>query len=76
MSGGGGKLPPTKYLVTFPGGYKTEDPGLNVDLYDPRAVNITHYDIPGPGERFDTFQRQKMLLLTLVDVAVWSGQQD
>ncbi|KAH6906685.1 cellulose-growth-specific protein [Coprinopsis sp. MPI-PUGE-AT-0042] len=48
VSGGGGKLPPAKYLVTFPGGYKTEDPGLNVDLYDPRAVNITHYEIPGP----------------------------
>ncbi|EFI27081.1 hypothetical protein CC1G_15210 [Coprinopsis cinerea okayama7 len=37
VRGGGGKLPPSRYLVKFPGGYKNDDPGLNVNLYDPEV---------------------------------------
>ena len=50
VTGGESRLPSASYLVTFPGGYKQEDPGLNVNLYDPGAVNITHYEVPGPRE--------------------------
>ncbi|THH12116.1 hypothetical protein EW146_g7807 [Bondarzewia mesenterica] len=46
---GGGSLEPTEVeLVTFPGGYGADDPGLTVDVYGNAALTQTTYIIPGP----------------------------
>ncbi|KAA1478682.1 glycoside hydrolase family 61 protein D [Dentipellis sp. KUC8613] len=46
---GGGTLAPTAAeLVTFPGAYGANDPGLIVDIYSNQAQTMTTYPIPGP----------------------------
>ncbi|KAF7984314.1 hypothetical protein HWV62_15297 [Athelia sp. TMB] len=42
VTGGGSKVPAT---VSFPGAYKSTDPGVTVDIYYPL---LTNYTIPGP----------------------------
>ncbi|TFK25259.1 cellulose-growth-specific protein [Coprinopsis marcescibilis] len=48
VTGGGGSLPPKRFLATLPGAYKPTDPGLTLDLYDPASWNIYNYTVPGP----------------------------
>ncbi|KFA69042.1 hypothetical protein S40285_05472 [Stachybotrys chlorohalonatus IBT 40285] len=50
VTGEGDKLPGEDYLVSFPGAYSLDEPGLAVagDLYSPRARETFNYTIPGP----------------------------
>ncbi|KAG8869319.1 Esterase/lipase/thioesterase, partial [Tulasnella sp. 332] len=46
---GGGTLAPTAAeLVSFPGAYSQNDPGINLDVYSAAAQTQTTYVIPGP----------------------------
>ncbi|KAJ3507512.1 hypothetical protein NLJ89_g6263 [Agrocybe chaxingu] len=49
VTGGGGKTPPANYLVSFPGGYGANDPGVRVDIYSQAAQTTTTYTVPGPA---------------------------
>ncbi|KAL0957121.1 hypothetical protein HGRIS_003214 [Hohenbuehelia grisea] len=48
ITGSGSRAPLASELTTFPGGYKSSDPGLSVDLYGQAAKTQTTYVIPGP----------------------------
>ncbi|KJA21525.1 lytic polysaccharide monooxygenase [Hypholoma sublateritium FD-334 SS-4] len=48
ITGGGSLAPTTAELVTFPGGYGVNDPGLTVDIYSNQAQTTYNYTIPGP----------------------------
>ncbi|KAF5336596.1 hypothetical protein D9611_006617 [Ephemerocybe angulata] len=48
ITNGGSLAPTADQLVTFPGGYKASDPGINIDLYGQAAKTQTTYVIPGP----------------------------
>ncbi|KAJ8508421.1 hypothetical protein ONZ45_g9306 [Pleurotus djamor] len=48
ITGGGSKAPSASELVSFPGGYKNTDPGINLNLYSNEAQTSTSYIIPGP----------------------------
>ncbi|PPQ80294.1 hypothetical protein CVT25_003691 [Psilocybe cyanescens] len=49
VTGGGGKTPSGNYLVSFPGGYGANDPGVNINIYTAAAQSQTTYQVPGPG---------------------------
>ncbi|KAF6749064.1 cellulose-growth-specific protein [Ephemerocybe angulata] len=46
---GKGRLPPSRYMVSFPGAYRPSDPGLLVNPFAPGGDEIMTYDIPGPA---------------------------
>ncbi|KAK7689673.1 Esterase/lipase/thioesterase [Cerrena zonata] len=48
ITGGGSKAPTADELVSFPGAYSDNDPGLTVNLYTNAAQTETTYVIPGP----------------------------
>lgn len=50
VTGDGTKLPSEEYLVSFPGAYSMDDPGLAVagDVYTQKARETFNYTIPGP----------------------------
>ncbi|PSS03715.1 hypothetical protein PHLCEN_2v3969 [Hermanssonia centrifuga] len=48
ITGGGSLAPTAAELVTFPGAYTNDDPGLNIDVYSNAAQTQTTYVIPGP----------------------------
>ncbi|KAJ7262090.1 glycosyl hydrolase family 61-domain-containing protein [Mycena rebaudengoi] len=48
ITGGGSLAPTAAQLVSFPGAYKSTDPGINCDLYSNAAKTQTTYVIPGP----------------------------
>ncbi|KAF7433663.1 Esterase/lipase/thioesterase [Pleurotus ostreatus] len=48
ITGGGNKAPSASELVSFPGAYKSTDPGINLNLYSNEAQTSTQYIIPGP----------------------------
>ncbi|KAF8648427.1 hypothetical protein AX16_006290 [Volvariella volvacea WC 439] len=49
VTGGGGKTPPSNYLVRFPGGYSASDPSININIYTAEASNTYTYKVPGPA---------------------------
>jgi hypothetical protein len=51
VTGDGTELPGEEYLVSFPGAYSLEDPGLALsgDLYSPKGHSTYNYTIPGPA---------------------------
>jgi hypothetical protein len=51
VTGDGNELPGEEYLVSFPGAYSLEDPGLAIsgDLYSPKGHSTYNYTIPGPA---------------------------
>ncbi|KAH8115370.1 glycosyl hydrolase family 61-domain-containing protein [Phellopilus nigrolimitatus] len=48
ITNGGSLAPTSTELVTFPGAYSNNDPGLNIDIYSNAAQSETTYVIPGP----------------------------
>ncbi|KAF9555146.1 cellulose-growth-specific protein [Agrocybe pediades] len=48
VTGSGNKTPSGSYLASFPGAYKQNDPGVNVNIYTQEAQTITTYKVPGP----------------------------
>ncbi|KDR68577.1 hypothetical protein GALMADRAFT_146231 [Galerina marginata CBS 339.88] len=48
VTGGGGKTPAANFLVSFPGGYGANDPGVNINIYSTEAQTQTTYVVPGP----------------------------
>jgi len=50
VSGDGDKLPGEEYLVSFPGAYSLDEPGLAIsgDLYSSKGHSTYNYTIPGP----------------------------
>ncbi|KAF7797709.1 hypothetical protein EIP86_008909 [Pleurotus ostreatoroseus] len=48
ITGGGSMAPTSAELVTFPGAYSNNDPGVNIDVYSNAAQTETTYVIPGP----------------------------
>lgn len=48
ITGGGSLAPTAAELVSFPGAYSNNDPGLNIDIYSNAAQTQTTYVIPGP----------------------------
>ncbi|OCH87433.1 cellulose-growth-specific protein [Obba rivulosa] len=48
ITGGGTLAPTAAELVTFPGAYSSDDPGLSIDVYTNQAMVMTNYTIPGP----------------------------
>ncbi|KAI0638640.1 cellulose-growth-specific protein [Trametes polyzona] len=48
ITGGGSRAPTADELVSFPGAYSNNDPGLTVNLYTQAAEAETSYVIPGP----------------------------
>jgi hypothetical protein len=51
VTGDGTELPGEEYLVSFPGAYSLEDPGLALsgDLYSQKGHSTYNYTIPGPA---------------------------
>jgi len=49
VTGGGGKTPSGTFLVSFPGAYGANDPGVNIDIYSTAAQTQTTYTVPGPA---------------------------
>jgi len=45
VTGSGTATPSGSYLTSFPGAYKSSDPGITIDIYSSTA---TSYTIPGP----------------------------
>jgi lytic cellulose monooxygenase (C1-hydroxylating) len=48
ITGGGSRAPTEDELVSFPGAYSNNDPGVNIDVYSNAAQSQTTYVIPGP----------------------------
>jgi hypothetical protein len=50
VTGDGDSLPDEEYMVSFPGAYSYDEPGLAVagDVYSPKARETHNYTIPGP----------------------------
>ncbi|KAG8905186.1 GMP synthase (glutamine-hydrolyzing) [Tulasnella sp. 403] len=48
VTGSGTAFPPDDYLVSIPGAWGANDPGVKVDIYSEAAKTITTYQIPGP----------------------------
>ncbi|KAM7188799.1 Glycoside hydrolase [Naviculisporaceae sp. PSN 640] len=50
VTGDGDKVPGEGYLVSFPGAYSMDEPGLAIsgDLYSPKGHSTYNYTIPGP----------------------------
>ncbi|KAI0722548.1 glycosyl hydrolase family 61-domain-containing protein [Earliella scabrosa] len=48
ITDGGSRAPTADELVSFPGAYKSTDPGLSVNLYTNEAAANSNYIIPGP----------------------------
>jgi lytic cellulose monooxygenase (C1-hydroxylating) len=48
ITGGGSLAPTSAELVSFPGAYSNNDPGVNIDIYSNAAQTETTYVIPGP----------------------------
>ncbi|EKM58977.1 glycoside hydrolase family 61 protein, partial [Phanerochaete carnosa HHB-10118-sp] len=48
ITGGGNLAPTAAELVSFPGAYSNNDPGINIDIYSNAAQTETTYVIPGP----------------------------
>ncbi|TFY61342.1 hypothetical protein EVG20_g7099 [Dentipellis fragilis] len=71
---GGGSLAPTAAeLVTFPGGYGANDPGLVVDIYSNQAQTMTAYPIPGPPlyGHLASLHELRMALLRTWSSVIW-----
>uniref|UniRef100_A0A8H7Y2G1 AA9 family lytic polysaccharide monooxygenase n=1 Tax=Psilocybe cubensis TaxID=181762 RepID=A0A8H7Y2G1_PSICU len=49
VTGGGGQTPSGNYLVSFPGAYGANDPGVNINIYTSAAQSQTTYQVPGPA---------------------------
>jgi len=48
VTGGGSAFPSSEYLVSIPGAWGANDPGVKVDIYGTPAKTETRYIIPGP----------------------------
>lgn len=48
ITGGGSLAPTSQQLVSFPGAYSNNDPGINIDIYSNAAQQTYTYVIPGP----------------------------
>ncbi|KAL1745352.1 glycoside hydrolase family 61 protein [Schizophyllum fasciatum] len=48
ITGGGSAKPSGQSLVSFPGGYSSSDPGININIYDATTGALTSYQVPGP----------------------------
>jgi len=48
ITGSGSAFPTSDYLVSIPGAWSSNDPGVNIDIYSTAAKSTTTYLIPGP----------------------------
>lgn len=48
ITGGGNLAPTAAQLVSFPGAYSNNDPGVNINIYTNEAQTQSTYVIPGP----------------------------
>ncbi|KAH9880778.1 hypothetical protein IAQ61_001072 [Plenodomus lingam] len=48
VQGEGDGFPGEEFLVRIPGVWSMDDPGINIDIYQPNVSTRTEYKIPGP----------------------------